>query len=501
MRLGLSVLAIMLSATLASGAPILVCGLTSGPELFPRLPCQEWVDFYSSALAKASAISLDGKLLIVAGYTNQGTGLDYMAIAYDTSTGRERWSYPYDVSGFDDRAYAVALDPPAKRVFVTGTGSANPSDYATVAFDTTTGAHLWTSRYRVAPGSMNRPYAITTIPDGSQVFVAGLSSIDGFSPHSDIATIAYDATTGYERWVARYAGPNAQANAIAVSPDGKHVYVAGRSGASSCCGGPGAKAVTVAYDAATGQQEWAATYQGTLHGDNSAYALALSPDGSKVVMTGYSSELVATDHGLDALASTYRGWTNDYLTIAYDANSGNPVWTRLYTGTPGTMQGAVDIAANRDGVYVLGSTLIIPGDEFLGSSDYVTIAYDWAGDQRWASAWPGPPLDALPAFNDARKLAVSPSGRVVYATGVGWGADLNQDWSTIGMDAASGKVQWARTFGGLHRNALGLPALDGQTDEPFAMTVAPDGNHLYVSGVTRPGGLAHAATVAYAVEP
>jgi hypothetical protein len=52
----------------------------------------------------------------------------------------------------------------------------------------------------------------------------------GTDTGQDFATLAYDAASGERLWVARYdaRGRTDQAIAVLVSPDGEHVFVAGR---------------------------------------------------------------------------------------------------------------------------------------------------------------------------------------------------------------------------------------------------------------------------------
>ena len=69
-------------------------------------------------------------------------------------------------------------------------------------------------------------------PDGTKVFVTGLS--DGST--TDYATIGYDATTGTELWVGRYKGSGSGYDAafgLAMSPDGTKVFVTGDSQGST----------------------------------------------------------------------------------------------------------------------------------------------------------------------------------------------------------------------------------------------------------------------------
>lgn len=68
-------------------------------------------------------------------------------------------------------------------------------------------------------------------PDGAKVFVTGLS-LGAFASEVDYATIAYNATTGAAIWARRYDGPGHSRDTpsgLSVSPDGKKVLVTGSS--------------------------------------------------------------------------------------------------------------------------------------------------------------------------------------------------------------------------------------------------------------------------------
>ena len=80
----------------------------------------------------------------------------------------------------------------------------------------------------------------------------------------DWATIAYSAATGARRWVKRHDGPvssNDYASALALSPDGKTVYVTGNSWLADRENRTApTEYVTIAYRTATGARLWARHY-------------------------------------------------------------------------------------------------------------------------------------------------------------------------------------------------------------------------------------------------
>ena len=91
---------------------------------------------------------------------------------------------------------------------------------------------------------------------------------------------------GTQLWAKRYNGPHgeAQATSVAVSPNGSTVFVTGYS-----LGSFGLDYGTVAYNATTGAQVWAKRYNNPSNGNDQAYSVTVSPSGSTVFVTGFSS--------------------------------------------------------------------------------------------------------------------------------------------------------------------------------------------------------------------
>ena len=222
---------------------------------------------------------------------------------YNAATGAQLWVKRYNGATTGSRgANSVAASADGKTVFVTGSsyaGSATDYDYATVAYNATTGAQLWVKRY-TGPGSGDdQAYSVAASPAGTAVFVTGYSS-GATAGQVDYATVAYNAATGAQLWVKRYAGTQnggigTQAYSMAVSPTGSTVYVTGESGDDSTY-------ATVAYGAATGTQLWVKHYTGNGPSGSAAQAVAVSPTTGTVFVTGYSSG---------------SGSGNDYATVAY----------------------------------------------------------------------------------------------------------------------------------------------------------------------------------------
>jgi len=363
--------------------------------------------------------------------------------------GARLWVARYDDgSGGYDAATAMAVSPDGATVFVTGDiWPAGPAgrDYGTVAYSAATGTQLWASWYS-GPGSRTDiPWSVAVSPDGSMVFVTGQSTA---RPHSDdYATIAYDAATGRRLWLSLYHGPadaSSDASALAVSPDGTAVFVTGQSAGRKANG----DYVTLAYGAATGKRLWVRRYSGPGSGLG-ARSVAVSPGGGRVFVTGGD---------------------RDYMTIAYSAAAGRQLWIRRYdhpeppSAASGNFAAAMAVSPDGTAVYVTGSSW---GGRAAGTS-YATVAYSAATGRRlWASRHDR---------GFAHAMAVSPDGTTVYVTGEhGYAAG----YLTIAYSAATGRQIWSRRY------SQGAAA---------SVAVSPDGTTVYVTGSIGDAGY---ATVAY----
>jgi hypothetical protein len=83
--------------------------------------------------------------------------------------GVEQWLRRYNGLGnSDDVAKSLGVSPDGTKVFVTGasTGSGGDDDYATVAYDASTGARLWVARYNGPGNSVDTATSLGVTPTG-----------------------------------------------------------------------------------------------------------------------------------------------------------------------------------------------------------------------------------------------------------------------------------------------------------------------------------------------
>jgi hypothetical protein len=263
-------------------------------------------------------------------------------------------------------------------------------------------------RYNGPANDLDYAYALGVSPDGSKLFVTGKSFGSGGSV--DYTTVAYDAATGAQLWLTPYDGPASQydaASALRVSPDGSKVFVTGESD------GPSSRDyATVAYDAANGGQLWVNRYDGRSHSTDQARKIGVSPDGSKVFVTGNSVR-----------GSSYEG--NDYATVAYDAVTGARLWVRRYDGPAHSVDEPADIGVSPDSSAVFVTGVSWGGQPSL--NDYATVAYDAAtGAQLWSSRY-----DAGYGGDGANALGVSSDGSTLFVTGASSGGSGTYDYATV----------------------------------------------------------------------
>jgi outer membrane protein assembly factor BamB len=262
------------------GTETLAYGAATGAQL--------WTARHADTSRQSSvSVTPDGSTVLV--------GSGDSVIAYESPTGATRWSQVWvrssgaiggDVSMVGASGGDVYVTGEAGRMGCGGDPSALVDTYLTSAYDASTGARLWRSRYR---GSLCTPYesgdALTVGPDGSSVFVTGhMLTSDQTGNQASYGTVAYDGATGTQLWASRFADAAAPNNtpegqpSIAVSQDGSRVYLAGTAQVTSST----VAFATLAYSASAGTTIWKSEYPS---GDQ---ANAVAVGGGKVFITGQS---------------------------------------------------------------------------------------------------------------------------------------------------------------------------------------------------------------------
>jgi hypothetical protein len=259
---------------------------------------------------------------------------------------------------------------------------------------------VWTAQR--ADRAYVNPTAAALSPDGRTLFVTG-GAYNGFpvggATDSQLMTVAYDMASGSLLWAAHWDGrPDATDNgkAIAVSPDGTEVYVSGVT--TSALGD--LDYVTVGYAAADGRQLWSAVYAGPKQGGQDAvFGMAVNPVQDLLYVTGWSDGTVEYD--------------TDYGTVAYALGHSTDDGTGHGNGHGrGHGRGHSDDATGP-----------LPGQQMW------VARYDGVGQHK---------------SDRANAIAVSADGAEVFVSGDSYagkgGGDY--DYGTVAYDAVTGRQLW-----------------------------------------------------------
>jgi WD40 repeat protein len=334
---------------------------------------------------------------------------------------------------------AVAVTPDGATVMATGSSQ---GDYMTIAYDAATGQKRWKATYDGPDHQSDFPFRIAITPDGSTAVVTGNSDGADFGRFA-IATVAYDVATGAQRWKARYTGPEnlfSDGFGLAISPDGSEVVVTGDT-TVKVADSFSQDLVTIAYATADGAPLWDRRYDGVGHATDVGVAAAFANGGSSVVVAGSSG------------SSSY----GDIL-VWYDAKTGHKQRQRLPATPAGSSKnaGSVDLAVTPD-----GATIVEVG---AADGQIVTNAYEAASGHRlWSHAYAA----ALQSFG---LVAVTPDGATVAVAGRALGD--SGGYATVAYDIASGQELWDQTY---HGPGSG-------SDSANSIAVTPDGSAFVVTG-------------------
>ncbi|MDB5268491.1 MAG: Delta-60 repeat protein/Por secretion system C-terminal sorting [Hymenobacter sp.] len=283
----------------------------------------------------------------------------------------------------------------------------------------------------IAVDNLGNSYAISTARD------SGATALK-------MVTIKY-SPTGEKLWMRTYA--NTSARAIAVDNAGG-VYVTGEAIINS-------DYLTVRYEAATGTQSWARTFNAPYGdpalGSDRPIAIAVDNAGG-VYVTGTSGR--------------YR--VRVFSTVRYDAATGAESWAKML----GTFSSAQAIAVdNAGGVYVTGTSLDNP--TFPTKQSYETVRYDAVtGDLSWDSTYN--PIISTSTYNNsfASAIAVDNSGGV-YVTGTSHSGN-----ATVRYAAATGAETWVSIYADFY---VSTSAQAVATDNTGGVYVAGTKNGDYVT--------------------
>lgn len=357
-----------------------------------------------------------------------------------------RWTSPGALS---DWAYAIAMDAQGF-IYVTGTteNAGTNNDWTTIKYNPD-GDTVWVRNF-ASPGAYNERASCIAVGPSGNIYLTGYTMSSGAG---DYFTIKY-RPNGDTAWTRRYNGTGNSydfAHWVTVD-DQENVYVTGYSRGYSYQD----DIATVKYDS-SGNQVWVARFNGQGNYNDKGHKVIADNNGY-VYVTGYVNP-------------NSSGTLYDYVTIKYNAITGDTVWARYFNGQADSSDMARDIVVDILGnVYVTGSARY-PGT----SSDIITIKYDASGSQQWVARYNNPDTSGA---DGGYGIRVDNAGNV-YVVGQSQGLGTGSDIVLIKYDAG-GQEQWVSRFDGP------AGAYDTPSDEVGGKCMAIDSSaNIYIGGTSR----------------
>ena len=375
------------------------------------------------------------------------------------------WTNRWTSSGAEsDWGYAIAIGEEG-HVYVTGkTNNASTNDDWTTIKYKPNGDTAWVRNF-VGAGSANERASSITIGPSGKLYLTGYTMS---SSAGDYLTIKY-RPDGDTVWTRRYNGiGNGYDFAHWVCTDEEeNVYVTGYSRALSYQN----DIATVKYDS-SGTQQWVALFDGTGNYSDKGHKV-IADQAGHVYVVGYVNPFGT-------------GTRYDYVTIKYDAETGDTIWARTYNGTADSSDIARDMEIDASGnVYVTGSS------RNTGTmSDIVTIKYDSLGVEQWVAQYNNPDTSLS---DGGYGIEVDAAGSV-YVCGQSQGAGTGSDIVVIKYDQ-DGNQLWVTRYDGDNND------YDTPSDEEGGKCMTIDASsNIYVTGCSR-GALSYNDYITLAFTP
>lgn len=392
---------------------------------------QQWIKYFGGNLEdKAYAITVDyAGYIYIAGYistTDQGT--NFRTIKINPITGSSSWTKDYDGPAHqDDKIYAIAVDR-LNNIYVAGytTGIGVGTDMTIIKYNSN-GTQLWAQSYNSTTNGDDGALGVA-VDDSLNVYVTGYVTLAGL----DMYLVKYNSGGVYQ-WGQSFGGnSNQDDKAYAITVDQlDNIYIGGYTINNS----NGADFTLVKYNR-NGSRLWFTKYDGPAHKDDIAECMALSEENG-IYLAGSSK-------------STSSASSADYLTVRFNPENGDTVWSRSYAGSGNEEDKIYAITIDDlDNIYVTGSITaenpLAQGSPTDMNNNYMTIKYTPDGDVLWSTAY-----DTSSRNETARALFISHSQNFLFVTGStrkGNNPD-SQDVATIKYDVLTGEQLQASVIRG-----------------------------------------------------
>lgn len=423
----------------------------------------QFVEKWSNVIPSGGSVARVKNAVLIASDGNIVASGEDKIVKYN-SAGNVVWTTNIP-QGISPNGLAMAGDN-AGNIYVTAVRTVNgiltgDKDFYIAKYNSD-GNEVW-SRIYDGPGGKDDEAVGIGVDQSGNVYIAGHSFFNSLNASKRIYTAKFN-TDGVLQWdVTHTTGFSSSANTMAVDFFTGDVYVAG----SSFVPKNGDEAhlddfTTIKYNT-NGEQQWVSLYNGSLHEDDEARAIALDADGN-VLVTGFSTETIESD---------FFAGTTVYATFKYDRVSGNEVWSKKFgrNQSEGGDEGFFETVANA--IAIDGDDNVIVTGSHSQSNQWGTIKYRKSdGSALWVRSFNNsqfiPQNSGDAGFDQAFALAVDGDNNI-YVTGLSKANATGLDIFTIKYRASDG-------------NDLGSARFDNGAGE-FGADIAVDARgNAYVTG-------------------
>lgn len=482
----------VLTAGSAGGQPTGATGPSELPVCLDQVAsvnsrCETWSRSFNvpspdgsvaSDAPAGAVVNRRGDRMFVATTSRVGAAADRLTVAALSTGGKGATAWiAHPPTPQPTTAAALTLTPDESAVIVAGTITYLPNLNAaplvfwlTSAYATSNGRFLWSATYRLG-GTYNAPISIRPSPRGDKFFVTGYSVYPNTRAYVEWVTVAYSAR-GKQLWLQRYGGVAGGQNVpvgLAVSPRGDTVYVGGTSEHPQTTGQFSWDYAVIAYDARSGRPRWKTI---TRTGSNQIpVALALTPGGDRVVLTGTATFGTATSP------------VTGILTVGHATGNGARLWSTRYADPSGLSATAttLSISPRGDRVYVgaaVGQRRVVVEGAIEPSALAITVfaLSSVNGRQAWrASYTPEPSYSAVPVV-----ATVNPVTGSVYLAGLLGPAGALAAYPVTLAVTSAGATAWVARYDLRDPGSLGVSAL-GYPADPVEIIADRAGKTVYTS--------------------
>ncbi|MCI0448231.1 MAG: SBBP repeat-containing protein [Chlorobi bacterium] len=424
---------------------VLLCGVGSAQS--------QWVSNYvgdsggdiNFSSAKGNAIAVDNSgNSYVTGYCYEiFSGNDIITIKYN-EFGDTLWVRSYNGSSSNnDEGKGICTDSYGNVYVVGSSQNTGKGNDITILKYSSDGTLIWDRPFSSSEANREDKGIAIAVDGNDYIYVTGYTTGDDYK--QDIVTIKYDQS-GIVVWSSLESGNeglNSQGLCLAISNSGS-VYVTGFVAASST----GADIALVKYNS-EGILQWVKYVNGGGNSEDKAWGIVVDQS-DNVYITGYVTE---ANYNIDCYTAKY-------------SSDGALLWSRTYNGNGNNSDKSWGIVVDTDG------SVYITGESKSSNINYLTVKYDYAGNQIWASTYNGSGngTDIASAIG----IITNPDNtKSVVVTGKSWGY-WNYDFATVRYNSITGEQTQANRY-----------SMNGITNDVAKDLAVSENNNVYITGYSQ----------------